>query len=216
MFTANGLPLLIGALALGACTVAPPTGPDVLALPPAGKNLAQFQQEDANCRGYAQQRIGDGAAQQAANQNAVGSAALGTGVGAAAGALLGAAAGSAGTGAAAGAGTGLLLGSAVGANSASVSATELQQRYDAAYAQCITASGNQIRAFPATPPYGAYTYLYPPYYSPYSPWFGPSVSLGFFGRFGPRFHHHRFARGGFHSGFRGGFHGGFHHGSHRS
>jgi hypothetical protein len=67
---------------------------------PRGKNLAQFQQEDTTCRGYAQQQIGYGSPQQAASQNAIESAAIGTAVGAAAGAAIGAAAGAAGTGAA--------------------------------------------------------------------------------------------------------------------
>ena len=38
-----------------------------------------------------------------------------------------------------------------------------------------------------------YPYAYPPYYSS---WFGPAVTLGFFGRAGPGFHH-----GFFHHGF---------------
>lgn len=95
---ASALPVSVGILALAACAVALPTGPAVVALPPEGKNLAQFQQEDAGCRGYAQQQIGYGSPQQAANQDAIGSAALGTAVGAAAGAAIGAAAGAAGTG----------------------------------------------------------------------------------------------------------------------
>src|SRR4051794_12545063 len=93
-------------LALGACTVAPPTGPNVWVMPGAGKDLARFQQEDGACRGHAQQQIGYGSPQQAANQSAVGSAAVGTALGATAGALLGAAGGNAGAGAAVGAGGG--------------------------------------------------------------------------------------------------------------
>jgi hypothetical protein len=73
MFRAKALPLLLGILALKACAVAPPSGPAVVALPPEGKDLARFQQEDTGCRGYAQQQIGYGSPQQAASQNAVGS-----------------------------------------------------------------------------------------------------------------------------------------------
>src|ERR1700733_6385779 len=135
MFQAKSVPLLLGTLVLGACAVAPPTGPTVLVLPPAGKDLAQFQADDGTCRGYAVQQIGYGAPQQAANQSAIGSAALGTAVGAAAGAAVGAAAGSPGAGAAVGAASGLVAGSAVGAGNASASAAELQQHYNVSYTQ---------------------------------------------------------------------------------
>src|SRR3954467_10504835 len=96
--------VLAATFALGACAVAPPTGPNVLALPPEGKDLARFQQEDGNCRGYASEQIGYGSPPPPPAQSAGGGAAVGTAVGAGAGALLGAAAGGAGTGAAVGAG----------------------------------------------------------------------------------------------------------------
>ena len=48
---------LAGVLTLGACAVPPPTGPAVVGLPPPGKDLSQFQQDDASCRTYASQRI---------------------------------------------------------------------------------------------------------------------------------------------------------------
>jgi hypothetical protein len=171
----------------------------VLALPPEGKDLARFQQEDTSCRGYAQQQIGYGSPQQAANQNAVGSAAVGTAVGGAAGAAIGAAGGAAGTGAAVGAGAGLLAGSAIGASNASASAFVLQQRYDIAYAQCMAASGNSVQPFPVAWPYAPYGYPYA-LSAYYGPWLGPPVAFGFFGGFGPGFHHpvffhHRFRRG---------------------
>src|SRR4051812_46808686 len=82
--------VLAATLALGACTVAPPTGPSVLALPPEGKDLARFQQEDGSCRQYASAQIRYGTPAQAATQSAAGSAAAGTALGAGAGALLGA------------------------------------------------------------------------------------------------------------------------------
>ena len=44
------------AFGLAGCAAEPPTSPRVLALPQQGKNLAQFQNEDARCRGYAQQQ----------------------------------------------------------------------------------------------------------------------------------------------------------------
>ena len=201
MFRVKAVPSLLGTLAVVACAVAPPTGPSVLALPPEGKNLAQFEQENTGCRGFAQRQIGYDSPQQEASRSAIGSAAVGTAVGAAAGAAIGAAAGAAGTGAAVGAGTGLLAGSAVGASNAAASAEVLQQRYDTAYAQCMTASGNSVQAFPVAGPYGPYGYPYS--YPTYAPWFGPAVTLGFFGGIGPRFHHHHrfFHHGFFHRGF---------------
>lgn len=180
--TARMLPLA-GALALGACAVAPPTGPSILALPSDGKPLDQFQQEDFSCRNYAQASLGPVSPQQAANQAGVGSAVVGTALGAAAGALIGAAAGNPGAGAAVGAGAGLLTGSAVGANNANATGYSLQARYDGAYAQCIASTGNRIEAPPPVVAYGA---PYAPYYGPgYA--YGPSVSLGFYGgRYGYR------------------------------
>jgi hypothetical protein len=190
------LAALLGGFLLAGCAVRPPTGPTVLAVPPEGKNLVQFQQEEANCRDYAFNQIGITPA-QAANQSAVGSAAIGTVLGTAAGALLGAAGGSAGTGAAIGAGTGLLAGSAFGANNAQVSGYALQGRYDQAYAQCLASTGNKVQtaaayATPYAAPYPSY-YSYPgsyygPYYGGYGPYYGgyygpgfyrPGVSLGF-------------------------------------
>jgi hypothetical protein len=131
---------------LGACAVQPPPGPSVLATPGRNKSFAQFQAEDARCRQYAASANGGVTPGQAANQSAVGSAAIGTVLGAAAGALLGAAAGNPGVGAAAGAGGGLLLGGAVGSDRARASGASFQQRYDMAYIQCTQASGNVINA----------------------------------------------------------------------
>ncbi len=46
----------ISLLAAG-CAIVPPSGPSVVALPPQGKDLTQFQSEDAACRQYAATRI---------------------------------------------------------------------------------------------------------------------------------------------------------------
>lgn len=179
----TGLALLLP-VALAACTVAPPTGPSIYAMPAKGKDLAQFHGEEGNCRNYAQAQIGGSNPAGAANQAAVGSAAIGTALGAAAGALIGSAGGAAGAGAAVGAGAGLLTGSAIGANNAQASGAGLQERYDIAYAQCMSSAGNTIAApqapsvVYAAPTYGyAVPYAYPAY--PY--YWGPSVSLGFYG-----------------------------------
>ncbi len=201
--------LLVGALVLGACAVAPPTGPTILALPTAGKDLALFQREDTTCRGYAQQQIGYGGPQQTVTQSAIGTTAASTALGAAAGAAIGGTAGAPGTGAAVGAATGLLAGSGLAASNAAASADVLQQNYDVAYAQCMAASGNQVQPLPLlySAYYAPWLYPYPAYYAP---WFDSTLGFAFFGGFGPRFHNHAFFQE--HHAF---FGHGFGHGSHR-
>ena len=114
-----GLPVaLTSAVLLTGCVVPPPSGPNVMALPPQGKSFEAFQREDIYCRQSAAQTSGAGESAMQAQNNAVGSAVVGTAVGAAAGALIGSASGNAGAGAAVGAGAGLLVGSAAGANNA--------------------------------------------------------------------------------------------------
>jgi hypothetical protein len=159
--TAFAAPLFLAPLLAG-CAVAPPAGPDVMVLPGPGVSYQQFQQDDYECRSVAANSIGGGA--QAATNNAVGTAVAGTAVGAAAGALIGAAAGNAGAGAAIGAGTGLAVGASAGAANAQASGADLQWRYDATYAQCMGAKGNQVPPMPAQQPDYTYPYLpYPPY-----------------------------------------------------
>lgn len=136
------LPLLVLAVGLTACTVMP-TGPSVMVLPGTGKSFDQFRYDDANCRQYAWAQIGGVSANQAATNSAVGSAAVGTAVGALAGAALG----GNHNGAAAGAGVGLLMGSSIGANNAQYSAYGSQRRYDAAYVQCMYASGHRVPVY---------------------------------------------------------------------
>lgn len=191
------LGLVMFPLALGACAVARPGGPSVLALPAEGRDLASFNAQEANCRGYADAQIKPMDTVRATD-NAVGTAAVGTVIGAVAGALIGSASGNAGAGAAIGAGAGLVAGSAVGAGGAQASSADLQGRYDAAYIQCIAASGNTV-AMPQAPAYPAYPYPYPypyayaqpyPYYAPVV----PSVQLRFGGPgyYGPRYYGPRY------------------------
>ncbi len=160
LLAARSLAALFTAALIG-CTVAPPTGPSVMALPAKGKTLAEFQRDDATCRTYASDRIGNMSPADAAQQSGVSSAALGTLLGAAAGALLGAAGGNAGVGAGIGAGSGLLMGSVAGGGAAQQSAAGLQRRYDVAYLQCMAASGESVPTQPYAPVPGYY------YYSPY-------------------------------------------------
>ena len=194
---------LASMLALGACAVAPPPGPTVMALPGQGKSFQAFQQDEYTCRQYAAEQTGMAPA-QAANNSAVGSAVVGTALGAGVGAALGAAGGAAGAGAAIGGATGLLAGSAIGANNAQASAANVQQRYDIAYTQCMYGHGDTVQAAPASgyagyPGYGYPGYGYPPppaypygpaYYGP-APAYGPSFSIGIGGGWGDDDWHHR-------------------------
>lgn len=185
---------LASVLALGACAVAPPPGPSVMALPGQGKSFQAFQQDDYTCRQYASMQTGGAAPAQAATGSAVGSAVVGTALGAAAGAALGSVGGAMGAGAAIGGATGLLAGSMIGANNAQASAGGLQQRYDVAYTQCMYAHGDSVQAAPGG--YAGYPgYGYPAPYPAYGPgyygpgyYYGPSVSIGVGGGWGGGWH----------------------------
>jgi hypothetical protein len=200
-------------LGLSGCTIAPPTGPNVVALPGKDKSWEVFQGDDAACRQYASTQIGNTAPAEAANQSAVGSSVLGTVAGAAAGAAIGAATGNPAAGAAIGGTSGLVVGGATGLSAAQASDYSLQRRYDIGYAQCMTAKGENVQmptvAYSAYPAYPAYPYgpYYYPYYSPYSyPYYPPfygSLGIGFGFRSG-HFHHGHNFHGGHHG------HGGHH------
>jgi len=95
-----------------------------MVLPAPGKPFSKFQEEDANCRRWAEQSVGVSPS-EIRNQNTASGAAVGALGGAGVGALLGAASGHAGAGAAIGAGTGLLLGTAVGSDTGRVSGQKL-------------------------------------------------------------------------------------------
>jgi hypothetical protein len=179
---------LAGPLALCACVTAPPTGPSVAAMPPQGKNLQAFQQDDVACRQYASSMNGLSPG-DAAGQSAFNSAAVGTVLGAGLGAAIGAAAGNPAIGAAIGAGTGAIVGTTSGANAAAASGAAVQQRYDVSYAQCMASKGDSVPqpaqaayapGYPAPAPYPYVAYAYPPYYYPYGPYYyGPAyVGVG--------------------------------------
>ena len=134
--------VVLGLLTMGGCATVP-SGPSVMALPAPGKPFSEFQADDANCRQWAAQQIGQ-SPQETANQNTVTGAVVGTAIGAGLGAAIGAASGHWGTGAAIGAGSGLLVGTAAGANAGQVYGRAAQRRYDHAYIQCMYANGNQV------------------------------------------------------------------------
>ena len=198
------LAALLGTLTIGACAVGPPAGPSVAALPGKDKSLEAFQQDDAACRDYAGQTVGNTSPAEAANQSTANSAVAGTLLGAAAGAAIGAAAGNPAAGAAIGAGSGLVLGTASGASAGGYSAASVQQGYDISYAQCMTSRGDQVPAmasagpaggpspggpypyppqaayaYPPYPPYAPYPAYYPYYYPPYAYYPGPYIGVGF-------------------------------------
>lgn len=163
---------LLSVLGLAACTVAPPSGPTVVAMPGPGTSWPQFQQDDAYCKSYAQSNMPNAQqTAQASQQNSTGTAVAGTILGAAAGAALGALGGNAGLGAAAGAGVGLLGGASVAGNQTQAAADSLQSRYDVAYAQCMVGHGQSIQQ--SAPVYAAPPAYYAPppapgyYYQPY-------------------------------------------------
>ena len=159
--------VLLPLLALGACAVAPPSGPSVVAMPGQGKDWAQFQHDDAVCRNYAQSRMPN-AGQTVANSqnNAAATTVAGGALGAAAGAALGSLSGNVGAGAAVGVIAGLLGGAAVAGNGAQVTAQSLQGRYDVAYAQCMVGHGETIERPPSPP---VVYYAPPPVYYPAPP-----------------------------------------------
>jgi uncharacterized protein YcfJ len=129
------------ALILGACAVAP-TAPSVTVLPGSQKSTEQFRADSMACKEQAQALLSNDA--QAANNQALANAAVGTVVGAAAGALLGQGSYNPGAVAGWGAGTGLLIGSTVGGSNSQVASYTMQQRFDAAYVQCMYQRGHQV------------------------------------------------------------------------
>ncbi|HXP30101.1 MAG TPA: YMGG-like glycine zipper-containing protein [Stellaceae bacterium] len=141
--------VLLGGLAsfaLASCA-STPMGPSVNVMPAPNKPFQAFQEDQAVCRQYAEQQVAGQA--EAANNQAVGTAVIGTVLGAGLGAAIGG-----GQGAAIGAASGAGLGTAYGASGSSYANMTIQQRYDAAYSQCMYSRGNQVPGYyaPAPPP----------------------------------------------------------------
>jgi len=132
------------ALLLAGCAQTP-MGPTVQVMPGPGKTFDAFQSDQAVCKGYAQNAVQGQA--DAANQQAVGSAALGTVIGAGLGAAVGAAGGNAGAGAAVGAGAGSVAGASMGAQNTANAQMSIQQQYDNAFAQCMYSKGEQVPGY---------------------------------------------------------------------
>jgi hypothetical protein len=154
-------------IVLAGCAT-PPPGPTVGVMPAPNKPYNDFANDQAVCRQYADQQVGGQA--QSANNQAFGTAALGTLLGAGLGAAIGAAAGSPGIGAAIGAASGATVGTAAGASGSANANMSIQQRYDVAYADCMSARGNQVQGYQGPPPgYGPPA----PGYEPPPPGYGP-------------------------------------------
>jgi hypothetical protein len=147
------------ALLLLAGCATPPPGPTIPAMPGQGKSFAQFQQDDGACQQFASDRVA-GRVNDVNNR-----AAATTIVGTALGAGLGAAIGN-GRGAAIGAASGAVVGGSVAANDTAYGEHGIQRQYNIAYAQCMTAHGNQVGG-PRGPRRG---YGHPP---PPPPGYGP-------------------------------------------
>jgi hypothetical protein len=145
---------------LSACATQP-VGPTIPVMPGANKPFAQFQRDDQECEDYAGSRVAGRA--EAANNRAVAEGVLGTALGAGLGAAVGG-----GRGAGVGAASGAVVGTAVGADTSNRAQYGLQQRYDIAYAQCMTSKGNRV-AEPHPPPPPPYGYGYGPPYPPPPP-----------------------------------------------
>jgi uncharacterized protein YcfJ len=151
------------AIAIAGCAIEP-TGPMVRVLPGPYKPFRVFQQDQAECADYAQQQIAGEA--EAANNRALGAAAIGTVLGLGVGAATGS-----GRAATAGAAIGGATGAAIGASGSEREGFGIQRRYDIAYAQCMYARGNQVPGFappsntppPPPPPGGGRSRPPPPY-----------------------------------------------------
>jgi hypothetical protein len=130
--------IALSSLFLVACAT-PPMGPTVQVMPSSAKPFQVFQQEQAECKRYAQSEVAGQA--DAANQMAVGTVVLGT--------VLGAALGSATSGrhydnTGAGGATGAIVGTGIAANSSQNAQSSIQEQYNNAYVQCMYSKGNQV------------------------------------------------------------------------
>jgi hypothetical protein len=130
------LTVLAGMMVLSACAQTP-TGSTVQVMPGPNTWLASFQNDQATCRQFAQQAVGDQA--QGANLRGLGTAALTTALGAGLGGAIGG-----GRGAGIGAATGALGGAGLGAVGSSNAQSSIQAQFDNAFAACMFSLGNTV------------------------------------------------------------------------
>jgi uncharacterized protein YcfJ len=148
LFSKGTATVLSSALLLSACATQP-MGPTVQVMPAVNKPFQMFQQEQADCKSYAQTQVQGQS--DSANNKAVGSALLGAALGAGLGAAVGG-----GRGAGVGAAAGGVVGTGVGADGANNAQQSIQVQYDNAYSTCMYSKGNQVAgmapAVAAAPP----------------------------------------------------------------
>jgi hypothetical protein len=132
------------AAALAGCAHTP-GGTAMQVMPGPGKSFEVFAADQTACKTFAGGQVAGQA--EAANQQAVGGAALATLIGVGAGAAIGSAGRAAGGGAAVGAGTGVATGAAIGAQSSQNAQGFIQAQYDTAYSQCMYARGNLVPGY---------------------------------------------------------------------
>jgi uncharacterized protein YcfJ len=147
--------LSLSTLALLAACAATPMGPTVQVLPGANKPFDVFQLDQDQCKQYAQSQVAGQA--DAANERAVGTAALGTVLGAGLGAAIGGH-----QGAGVGAGAGAIIGTGSGANASAYGQGSIQYQYNNAYVQCMYSKGNQVPGVPRAVTNGYYAPPPPP------------------------------------------------------
>ena len=133
--------VLAAALMLTGCVG--PMAPAPQLVPPPSSPAAMS--DDMRCRQYADAQIAP--LRDQANANTVGSTLLGAGLGAALGAAVGG-----GRGAGIGAASGAVVGTGVGAANAQNAAMDLQQRYNAYYANCMATQAGPPPGMAAPPP----------------------------------------------------------------
>jgi YMGG-like Gly-zipper len=132
-FRKAALAALSTLILLGGCATQP-MGPTIPVMPPQGKSMDAFQQDESYCEQYAGDRA-SGKVKEADSEElkrGVVGAALGAGIGALAGNTKGALIGG---------GIGAVLGSASGSG---WDQAHVQRVYDIAYAQCMKARGNEV------------------------------------------------------------------------
>jgi hypothetical protein len=133
---ARGSAALTVTLLLTACAETP-MGPTTPVMPGANTSLSQFQNDQAVCRGFAQQAVRDQA--RGANLRGLGTAGLTTALGAGLGAAVGG-----GRGAGIGAAGGALGGAGLAARNTSQANAPIQAQYDNAFTACMFSLGNTV------------------------------------------------------------------------
>jgi hypothetical protein len=137
MVNRKSLALALSSTLLFTACATTPMGPTVQVMPNPNKPFPIFQQDQEQCKQYAQSQVAGQA--DNANKAAAGQAALGVLLGGA----LGAAAGNH-QGAGVGAATGAIAGTTAGAGSSQTAQLSIQDQYNTAFMQCMYSRGNQV------------------------------------------------------------------------